>query len=273
MIRNLAVLLLPALALGQTEKTPLRFDVCDIQVSKIVDPQQMKADFLPGGRVDVRGLPLKTIVAFVSRVPEDLVVGPAWMSADRYDIVCKAPPASTNEQLIEMGRTMLAERFKMVAHADKKVVPVYALTVGKKGAQMTPVKDTRAESPGDLHDVTCVQVPALQTETPGTVHRDCRAVTMADFAHVLPQIAPAYMNGLEVVDLTGLKGAFDFKLDWMGRNFYNAALAAGASGGTTGEAPVSIFDAVERLGLHLENRKYPMDALVIDSIERKPTEN
>ncbi|SPE38497.1 conserved hypothetical protein [Candidatus Sulfopaludibacter sp. SbA3] len=76
-----------------------------------------------------------------------------------------------------------------------------------------------------------------------------------------------------MVDLTELKGVFDFKLDWMGRGIYESAMANAGSGAPSDERAISIFDAVERLGLKLESRKYPMDMIVVDSILRTPTEN
>jgi uncharacterized protein (TIGR03435 family) len=260
MMRPFVTLLLPLLLLAQTERAPLRFEVCDIQVSRITDPQLMKADFLPGGRVDVRGMTLKVIVAAVNKAPEDMVSGPAWLGTERYDIVAKAVPTSTEDQLFEMARTMLTERFKLVSHSEKKVVPAYALIVGKKGAAMT------AHTGSGDPDCT----PAVGRQ--GLIHRECHALTMDGFAKMIPQIAPGYIEGLQVVDLTGLTGAFDFELNWMGRGVYNAAMS-NTNGGPPSDAPVSFFDAVDKLGLKLENRKLPLDMIVVDSVLRTPVAN
>jgi uncharacterized protein (TIGR03435 family) len=266
MFRSLApVFLITGIAIGQSERAPLRFEVCDIQFSKIKDPKEMKADFLPGGRVDVRGVSMKTIIAVVNKVPEDFVSGPGWMSSTRYDIVAKAVPTSTEDQLFAMTRTMLLERFKMVSHTVKKPAPAYVMTVGKKSANLTPSTD--ANNPG------CQVVPSTRTEPTGLTHRACHAVTMQRLAELLPEMAPAYFQDLLAVDLTELKGAFDFKLDWVSRPAYNAAVAAANGGTPTDDRVVTIFDAVQKLGLKLENRKYPMDMIVVDSIERTPTEN
>jgi len=260
MKRTFASLLLTSVLFAQTEKAPLRFEVCDIQVSKITDPELMKADFLPGGRVDVRGMTLKVIIAAVNKLPEDMVSGPAWLGTERYDIVAKANPTSKDDQLFEMARTMLAERFKLVSHTEKKTVSAYALIIGKKGAAMTPHTGTGATE--------CT--PAVGRQ--GLAHRECHAMTMAVFAGMIPQIAPGYIEGLQVVDQTGLSGAFDFELNWMGRGVYNAAMS-NTNGGTPSDPPVSFFDAVDKLGLKLENRKLPLDMIVVDSVLRVPVEN
>jgi uncharacterized protein (TIGR03435 family) len=271
MFRILTVCLLPALAVAQVDKAAPRFEVCDIQSSKITDPRQMKADFLPGGRLDVRGISMKMMLAYLFNVQENMVEGPGWMGSEYYDIICKAPPNSNDDQLVAMAQTMLAERFKLVAHTEKKPAPVWALVANKKGVKITEVS-APGQDPGRLHDVICpMAAPAPgRTEPPGWIHRECHGVTMADLARMIPQIAPAYFEGLPVVDLTELKGYYEFKLDWMARMAYNAAKDTSTSGG--GDA-VSIFDAVEKLGLRLEGRKYPMDMIVVDSIERMPVEN
>jgi uncharacterized protein (TIGR03435 family) len=268
MMRTFFFLLLPVIALAQTDKSPLRFEVCDIQVSKIVNPRLLKAQFLPGGRVDVQGMPLKTMIAAVNRLSEDMVTGPAWLASERYDIVAKAVPTSTEDQLFEMVRTMLAERFKMVAHTEKKVEEVYALAVGKKGFTIAPRTGPAATDPAAPRDGDCLAKPGPA----GLVHRECRGVSMARLAGMLPRMAPNYLEGMLVIDQTGLDGVFDFQIDWMGRGVYNAALA-NTSGGSAGDMPVSLFDAVEKLGLKLDNRKLPVDTMVVDSILRTPVEN
>ena len=253
-----------ALALGQATQPPLRFEVCDIQASKVRDRSLIKADFLPGGRVDVRGVPLLNIIAKVNGISEDRVIGPHWMSSDQYDVVAKAPPNSTESQLYEMARNELAERFKMVAHTRKKEMQVYALVQGSKGAKLKPASDAAASRPPVFHDMVCPIYAQTADDLPGTAHRKCFAVSMADLAKMLPQMAPAYFQDQPVVDLTGLTGVYDFSLDWLAFPQYKTASETGSA------KAISIFDAVESLGLKLESRKYSMDTIVIDSIQRKP---
>jgi uncharacterized protein (TIGR03435 family) len=98
--------------------------------------------------------------------------------------------------------------------------------------------------------------------TPGaSLAADCRRMTSADIAQVVTALAPGYFDR-PVVDMTGLKGLYDFKLEWIMR-----AESVNGSDGPT------IFAAVERLGLTLEGRKQAMDILVIDHAENTPAEN
>jgi uncharacterized protein (TIGR03435 family) len=101
---------------------------------------------------------------------------------------------------------------------------------------------------------------------------------MAQFVDKLPAQAPAYINHA-VVDLTGLTGAYDFAFAWT----VKGRLATGQSGAdASGTAPVAsdptgdvtVFEAIEKdLGLKLELAKHPMPVVVVDHVERTPTEN
>jgi len=68
-----------------------------------------------------------------------------------------------------------------------------------------------------------------------------------------------------VIDLTGLNGYYEFKLEYTPE--YRAGKADEPPGPT-------IFTAVqEQLGLRLEKRKGPIDVLVIERAEQVPVEN
>lgn len=253
-----------AQAVGQNAQAPLRFEVADIQRSKAGSP--IKADFLPGGRFDVRNVPLRWIIAAAYKTPASLVVGPGWLGSTNFDIVAKAVPTATRDQLFQMTQTLLAERFRMVMHKDTKVIPVWALVAAKKTTRLTPSQDSaKFECPA-------AAIEAGPKEPAGVIHRVCKGAAMSDLAGILPLMASSYLEGLPVVDLTGIEGKFDFPLDWMIRAAYDEAVANKGLASNDGFT-LSIFDALERLGLRLENRKHPMDSVVVDSIERIPMEN
>ncbi len=86
------------------------------------------------------------------------------------------------------------------------------------------------------------------------------------FAGTLPSMSPHYVD-LPVVDLTGLKGRYDFALSWVPRQLQGREVGPSAGG-------LTIFEALEtELGLELDRRKLPVSILVIDSVERIPTDN
>jgi uncharacterized protein (TIGR03435 family) len=255
-MRLAALLLTATLAFAQSERP--RFEVCDIKLNTS-GAQQVGEGFLPGGRVDLRNVPLRTIITAVYKTSDSLLTGPDWLATTRYDIVAKAPPTSSMDQLFEMVKTMLVERFGMTYHTEKKTVSAWALVRGKKPLQLTPSTSNK--------NLGCQGRGPGAGDPPGMAHRDCHAITMANFARFITQMAPAYIEGLPVVDQTGITGEFDFPVDYMNRDAYNAAVSAGS-----GDA-ISVFDALERIGLKLESRKLPADAMMIDKIERTPTEN
>jgi uncharacterized protein (TIGR03435 family) len=90
---------------------------------------------------------------------------------------------------------------------------------------------------------------------------------MAQLAEFLPDLARQDIT-MPVVDMTGIKGAYDITFDFMQYYYYNRALAAGDNGGS--DPLVSIFDAIDKLGLKLEKSRQPADTIVIDSVQRLP---
>jgi len=82
----------------------------------------------------------------------------------------------------------------------------------------------------------------------------------------------ARMVGLPVTDATGLEGVFTFALDWTPDE--TQRLAVPDESAAPNQAGPSIFAALqEQLGLKLEGRKAPVEILVVDRMERVPTEN
>jgi len=90
---------------------------------------------------------------------------------------------------------------------------------------------------------------------------------MAALADMLQEIAPRDID-IPVVDQTGLPGAYDFKPDW------TPAVRSSSGASPDPAAGLKLFEAIEtQLGLKLENKKLPLPVIVIDRVERVPTEN
>lgn len=206
----------------------------------------------PGGRVSVRNITMKELIE-QSYKAGGIAGGPNWLDSDRFDIIAKAPPNTSEDTLRLMLQSLLAERFKLEIHREQKPMTVYALVAAKGGPKLQAASGSGPPKCG----------PGQGAE--GQNHMVCANFSMADLTSWLPtRIAPSYIDR-PIVDLTGLKGTYDIKLDWVPRP---------PVGSTDVAAGATVFDALEKqLGLKLEERKPPMPVIFIDHIERVPAEN
>lgn len=240
---------------GQSTDTPPAFEVADVHVSA---PGTRERGGFFSGRFDMRGATMLTLIAAAYNVDTGMVLGgPSWLDSDRFDVIAKAPSPTPPEDVQQaMLQALLADRFKLAIRRERKDMPVYFLEVGKKGPKLQP-----AAKPGDP------DCPRVAGE-PGLAHLGCHNYTMAALCELLPQVASFYADH-PVVDRTGLTGSYDFQLDWMAKANY---LAARKNPGD-GPQPVSMFDALEKLGLKLEAGTNPTPVIVVDSVNRTPTGN
>jgi len=241
-------LLVSIRAFGQ----PPSFEVADVKVNKSGEVR-MAVDMQPGGKLTMRNVPMKVLIMFAYHVRGEAVTGgPGWLESDRFDVIAKAPQTGSPD-VRRMLQTLLAERFKLAVHTDEKLMPAFALRVGKNGPKLQSttdaavVRDQRCD-PGDA--------PTGQKSV------SCQHMTMAVLADTLQELAVKDFP-VPIVDQTGLKGAYEFKLIW-----------TPASKATDPLPGLTIFEAVqEQLGLKLESRKLPLPVIVIDRVERVPTDN
>jgi uncharacterized protein (TIGR03435 family) len=211
-----------------------------------------------GGNLDAVNITLKGLIAFAYDIPQERVLqGPSWMDGERYDILAKPEPGGDARADAAMNtirlrtQALLAERFHLAMHKDTRQLPIFRLLVDNGGPKhlQTP-KGDKADLFTNGHHVTC------------------QAASMEFFAKNFL----AGQVGGPVIDQTGIKGAFDFTLDWAaddlsGRPSTDAGAAAPDSAGP------SFFSALrEQLGLKLEAGKGPVEVLIVDHAE-KATEN
>lgn len=255
---------------------PKEFDVAEIRLSK---PDTEQKANMTNGRLEAFGWTMKSSdprrpglidIAYSNPVNGAPVVGgEKWMETDRFDVIAKADPDTPFETVQIMLRTLLTQRFKLAIHQEKQPVPVYALTAPKGAGKLKP-----ADGAGRTG---CTFTPA-----DGAILYSCRNTTLAQFADKLPTVAGGYLDHT-MVDLTELKGAFDFDVTFAPANRVNGAVGrndaqpAGAGATPVAIAPsggISLFEAIDKqLGLKLAAQKYPMPVIVVDHMERTPTDN
>jgi uncharacterized protein (TIGR03435 family) len=255
--RTLVIVVLFSLTTFSQTTPPPSFEAADVHLS----PPSPTTPFvtgptLRGGRYEIRNATMIDLITIAHGISAEKVSGgPSWIGADRFDIVAKAPEGATLESSRRMLQTLLADRFKLRMHDDKKPLPAYALTVTKLRSEVKPAKGGDAK--GCQGQGTTTEGGVMLTRVV------CLNITMADLAEALPQLANAYVVN-PVVDKTGIKDAFDFELRWTPR----AQLAlAGGSG-------VTLFDALDKqMGLKLESQNVDSAVVVVDGVNQKPTDN
>ena len=273
----------PAQAKAPEAAAKPEFDVAVIKQNKGGEtnlqglaPGEGQGSVLPGGQFTMRNQTLKTLLGFAfypqyQRFRDSLIIGaPAWVDTDRFDIVGKAPPnlparecffsnfCLPDKALALMLQGLLEKEFKMVDHQEQKPMDAYALVLGKGGSKLQKAAGSGERNcrriVGGSDDPAAKGLSSIEA---GFV---CANITMPEFAALLPDMAGGYIH-TEVVDLTGLPGAYDFRLAWT-----SAALID--QGGLT------VFEAVEKqLGLKLDSRKLPLPVTVIDHIEKLADDN
>jgi len=204
------------------------------------------------------------------------VAGPGWLDTARFDVIAKVPAVATKADSRIMLQHLLAERFKLVLHHSTKEAPIYALLVAKNGPKLKESVAPPTEAPGSVPGgVTMMFAPngRMRTVAAGTT---------------IPKLVDALGMQVDrpIVDMTALKGTYDVSFEFAPDPAIMQAKMASigmppppppppdavVSGDS---APVAtIFAALpEQLGLRLEARKGPVELLVVDSVEKTPTEN
>jgi uncharacterized protein (TIGR03435 family) len=211
-------------------------------------------------RFEIRNYTVNGLIAAAwDLTPRAISGGPAWSDSDRYEVVALAPSElrpTYDEQMI-MLRKLLAERFGLKFHREKKQFSIYELTVATGGAKVT-----KSDAPFDeASNVTSTLYPA---SSGGIDHALLPAhnITMLQFASVLQRA----ILERPVVDNTGLAGRYDFKLEWTpdGSQFGGQL----PSGAPDSDKP-GLFEAVQQqLGLRITATKGPLDTLVIEALQR-----
>jgi uncharacterized protein (TIGR03435 family) len=244
---------------GQSAPAKPTFEIADVRVSDRQINIGVTGNALRDGRYELHNATMVDLIRIAYGVDAEKVMGgPSWLELDRYTVIAKAPSGTSLDNARLMLRGLLADRFKLAIHEDTRPLTAFAMTVVGGKPKM---KEGSGGAPAG-----CQPAPPPQSPEPGVIPKQtgiCRGMTMAAFAQLLPRAAGQYLPN-PVVDQTGLQGAWDFEFSFTPRQL----LAQAGSDG------ISLFDALEKqLGLKLELKDMPTSALVVDTVERKPSPN
>ena len=207
------------------------------------DSSRESMSSFPSNLFTVRSTPLAFLIQLAYKVEgqEHIAAMPGWMESQQYDVTAKVEGAQqlTLEEMRPLLQRLLERRFHLAAHRETRMVSGFDLVVAKGGPRLKPSADGS--------QVSARVQPNRLTAT----HIDLK-----HFAGIL-----AHHADQPVIDKTGVAGVYDFTLAYAPSNDANSGLP-------------DFFTALqEQLGLKLEPGKVPVEFLVIDHVDRIPTEN
>ena len=238
----------------------LKFEVASLKASQPQPSGLGGVRPAPGGeRYVASNCPLKLLITVAFKVKGNHVTGgPDWINTERFDLNAKAARPSTIDELRLMLQELLADRFKLRFHRETRELPVYGLSVDKGGPKL---RAREAQNAGE---------PWIDQTTERVVHTklSAKVVTMDYFAFRLSQFLDR-----PVIDLTQLKGSYDFELAYTRDLPPGISEGAQINGQAIDTSGPNIFAAIrQQLGLELNPQKGPVETIVIDHAE-KPVEN
>jgi uncharacterized protein (TIGR03435 family) len=232
------------------------FEVATVKLSR--PDTQGKGFRVNGRRFTTLNTSLSDLITFAYGLhPHQIAGAPSWVESDRYDLAAQPDGEGqpNDAQWKKMLQKLIADRFKLTTHRDKKELSVYAIVLGKAGPKLT-------KSEGDPSGL-----PGMFFRGLGAL--SVRNASMADFSGLMQSA----VLDRPVVDQTGLTGRFDFTLTWTPDEFQFGGMGIKVPPASTDGAAPDLFTAMQgQLGLRLESTKAQTEILVVDHVE-KPSEN
>jgi uncharacterized protein (TIGR03435 family) len=286
----------PASVLAQTTNAPA-FEVASV---RLTSPGTRGSSRITDTRVDLVNYPLRALLLMAFRVSEYQLAAPAWVDDVRVDVRATLPPGTSRSDVPEMLQDLMRRRFGAETRIEQRPLQAYELLVGPNGISMRevpPLNELGAELPADAFSATpiseTVEGPVRSFAIPlgmttitaatrytriftaeRTVILDAKRMTMNELTTALRSTMDA-----PVVNRTGLLGGYEFKIELPSdaavvRGLLSRGISTTVQGTPLTEPTgVSASDALKQIGLQLERRRTPIDVIVVDKLERTPTEN
>jgi uncharacterized protein (TIGR03435 family) len=278
----------------------------DLQAGK--KPEEVHID---GSRATFVFMSVRQLIAYAYKMRVYEVTGPDWMLTDRFDIVARMPGGASKDDAPAMLQTLLKERFNLVAHRQVVDQPILGLVPAKNGMKLQPAAATaevldasaplkpgesmldtpdgrillRKNADGSSTYVGPWGSFSLKFDVPSlSMHMQSDSIDMRGFASMMTQLGGG--EGRQVVDMTGLTGKYqaaaDFSLMDLTSSLHDQGIdiptgggpqGGGQGGGASDPGGPTVSAALAKLGLKLEKSRANLDRLVVDHVEKSPTEN
>lgn len=273
---------------AQTAQPTLRFEVASVRLAPPSDGRTpaRRSSGVPGpnnsdpGRFSAR-LDLLQLVLIAYDIPIYRLSEQRDLYLERLDVEARMPVDTTREQFNVMLQNLLTDRLGLKVHWATQQIEMYALVVAKGGPKFKAAapgspqaSDDSSKNGGpDRIGANGFPIPPpgnapwVGATPDGKMGMRGHNETTAELARA---IGPRTL-GAPLTDATGLTGKYDYTIFWS--TTATDAARRGAPADDDANGP-SIFDAVqEQLGLKIEKRPGPVQMLVVDHVEKKPTEN
>lgn len=245
------------------------------------------------GRLTAQNVTLRMlIVASYQKMPFQIVMpaGHDWINSAKFDITARAEGSPGTDQLLEMLRTLLADRFKLKSRLETREVPIYALVVARDDGRLGPKLKASTDTCPDFKVQQQQQLEALakggvqalagMMAKPGE-NRPCSIATeprMPEGIYMkatgqsldLLTLLLTQLSGRPVVNKTGLTGPHDFEFMISMQTLMQIYAELGVNmplPPNLPEGPSLMTQVQEELGLKLDSQRGPHEVLVIDGAE------
>jgi uncharacterized protein (TIGR03435 family) len=261
----------------QDPRTDAAFSTVSIQPHAAGD-RRRTVDEASAGRFDAVNATIGTLIRIAYDLPAFRVAGaPAWLESDGFDIVATTTPGTTVTEKRLMLRRLLAERFGLAVHRERRDQPVYALALadrnGLAGRRLRPAAagcaSNEPATAGPIGVAPAAMLPcgflgfsATTDFAARTGGLTFRALTIEGLATKLSPIL-----GRQVVDRTGLIGQFDADFDFIAE-IPLPPPPPGSPRPSVQRPPSAWTVFPEQLGLRFDGGQAPVDVLVIDRVDR-----
>jgi uncharacterized protein (TIGR03435 family) len=293
----IALLLLFFCAPAFAQDAPkLEFEVASIKPAAPQETGRMMMGMRGGpetpdpSQITFTNVTLRFVITQAFNIKGFQLTAPAAIDDAHFDITARVPKGASKNDSRVMMQNLLADRFGMKVHHESKEMQVYALVTAKGGAKLkssaeaAPSEEEHGANPPGPIKRDKDGFPILPAGRRGMImmvqNGEMRLVGSQQTAKDICDFLGNNLNKM-VVDETGLTAKYDIAIRFAPEN--GPMLPAGGGPGGRGDgaspppsndpAPTLISALQDQLGLRLETRKMPVDVVVVDHIEKQPTEN
>ncbi len=292
-VRPSVILLVAASSLPAfcSPQARLEFEVASVKPSRSQPVEQASIGVrIDGAQVHIRYYSLRDYIRRAYRLRDYQILGPDWLTSERFDVDAKLPKGGTPSQVPEMLQALLADRFEIKAHRESKEAPVYGLLAVPGGLKLKPADADTVTDAGDLarnptnltasgsEQGVSVNYGNGTSYTFANNRLETKKFTMARFADLLS----LYLDR-PVVDMTNVPGDYDVTLSLSAEDYRVMLIRLALSQGVVVPPDAawllesvgydSVRAGLRAQGVKLEPRKAPIETLVVDQIRKSPTGN